>query len=108
MSNEREKIQARLGKAIGHLNHVRRMIDEKKYCIDVLYQFKAVQVALNKTAEAILKQHLETCVVDATQRGNAELVIEELLQVFHQAPSLYEVDEGLDQATAGVNQSCGL
>lgn len=108
MSNEREKIQARLGKAIGHLNHVRRMIDEKKYCIDVLYQFKAVQVALNKAAEAILRQHLETCVLDAIQCGNAELVIEELVQVFRQVPSLYEIDDNLDQFSKEVNQSCGL
>jgi len=91
--SSKEKLKARLGKAIGHLNHVYRMVDEKKYCIDVLNQLKAVQAALDKTAEVILRQHLETCVVEAVQRQESERVIEELMQVFRQAPSLYEPDE---------------
>jgi DNA-binding FrmR family transcriptional regulator len=91
--SNKEKLKARLAKAIGHLNHVYRMVDDKKYCIDVLNQLKAVQAALDKTAEAILRQHLETCVVEAVQRQDSERVIEELMQVFRQAPSLYEPDE---------------
>lgn len=60
--NNKEKLKARLSKAIGHLNAVYRMVDQEKYCIDVLNQLKAVQSALDKTSEAILRQHLETCV----------------------------------------------
>jgi len=88
--NNKERLKSRLAKALGHLNHVYRMVDEKKYCIDVLHQLKAVQAALDKTAEAILRQHLETCVVDAVQRQDSQRVIEELMQVFRQAPRLYE------------------
>ncbi len=89
----KEKLKARLAKAIGHLNAVHRMVDEKKYCIDVLNQLKAVQAALDKTSEAILRQHLETCVVEAIQRQDSERVIEELVQVFRQAPNLYTAPE---------------
>ena len=53
--DSKEKLKARLAKAIGHLNAVYRMVDEKKYCIDVLHQLKAVQSALDKTAEVVFK-----------------------------------------------------
>jgi CsoR family transcriptional regulator, copper-sensing transcriptional repressor len=84
----KEKLKNRLAKAMGHLNAVHRMVEEKKYCIDVLHQLKAVQAALDKTAEEILKQHLETCVVDAVRNQDERRVIEELIQVFRKAPDL--------------------
>ncbi len=91
----KEKLKSRLAKAIGHLNAVHRMVDEQKYCIDVLNQLKAVQAALDKTAEVILRQHLETCVVEAVKNQDSQRVIEELMQVFRQAPSLYAQDDDI-------------
>lgn len=103
----KEKLKARLAKAIGHLNAVYRMVDEKKYCIDVLNQLKAVQAALDKTSEVILRQHLETCVVEAVQRQDSQRVIEELMQVFRQAPNLYEDDAAeVVAATAAKKSGC--
>ncbi len=97
----KEKLKARLAKAIGHLNSVYRMVDEKKYCMDVLHQLKAVQAALDKTAEVMLKQHLETCVVEAIRNHDSQRVIEELMQVFRSAPGLcLPEDDGA--ATAAV------
>jgi DNA-binding FrmR family transcriptional regulator len=90
--SNKEKLKARLAKAVGHLNAVYRMVDQEKYCIDVLNQLKAVQAALDKTSEAILRQHLETCVVEAVKNQDSARVIEELMQVFRQAPALYESD----------------
>jgi DNA-binding FrmR family transcriptional regulator len=84
----KEKLKNRLAKAMGHLNAVHRMVDEKKYCIDVLHQMKAVQSALDKISEEILKQHLETCVVEAVQNQDSSRVIDELIQVFRRAPEL--------------------
>ncbi|HEY9719042.1 MAG TPA: metal-sensitive transcriptional regulator [Trichormus sp.] len=86
--DNKEALKNRLAKAIGHLNSVYRMVDEKKYCMDVLHQLKAVQSALDKTAEIMLKQHLETCVVEAIKNQDSERVIEELMQVFRKAPTL--------------------
>ena len=91
--SNKEKLKARLSKAIGHLNYVYRMVDEKKYCVDVLNQLKAVQAALDKTTEEILRQHLETCVVEAIQQQDTARVVEELLQVFRKAPGLYQPDQ---------------
>lgn len=91
--DSKEKLKARLAKAIGHLNAVYRMVDEKKYCIDVLHQLKAVQSALDKTSEIILRQHLETCVVEAVKNQDSERVMDELIQVFRKAPNLYVIEE---------------
>lgn len=87
-TTSRDKLKNRLVKAMGHLNAVHRMVDEQRYCIDVLHQLKAVQAALDKVSEEILKQHLETCVVDAVRNRDEARIIEELLQVFRKAPQL--------------------
>lgn len=84
----KEKLKNRLAKAMGHLNAVHRMVDEKKYCVDVLHQMKAVQAALDKISEEILRQHLETCVVEAVKNQDTSRVIDELIQVFRRAPEL--------------------
>lgn len=98
----KEKLKARLAKAIGHLNAVHRMVDEKKYCIDILHQLKAVQSALDKTSESILKQHLDTCVVEAMKNNDSERVIEELMQVFRKSPNLFFEEEiNLPESTGG-------
>jgi CsoR family transcriptional regulator, copper-sensing transcriptional repressor len=86
--DSKEKLKLRLAKAMGHLNAVHQMVDRKKYCIDVLHQLKAVQSALDKVAEEILKQHLETCVVEAVRNQDEQRVIDELIQVFRKAPEL--------------------
>ncbi len=83
------KLKHRISVAMGHLNAVHKMVDEKKYCIDILHQLKAVQAALDKTAEEILRQHLETCVVDAIQNQDGERIVDELVQIFRKAPALY-------------------
>jgi DNA-binding FrmR family transcriptional regulator len=101
-SANKEKLKSRLAKAIGHLNAVHRMVDEQKYCIDVLNQLKAVQAALNKTSEVILRQHLETCVVEAVNKQDSQRVIEELMHVFRQAPSLYAEDDSSEDIPVGI------
>ncbi len=89
----KEKLKHRLAKAMGHLNAVYKMVDEKKYCIDILHQLKAVQSALDKTSEEILRQHLETCVVEAVRNQDEQRVVEELMQVFRKAPELYSSED---------------
>ena len=102
----KQKLTARLAKAIGHLNAVYRMVEEKKYCIDVLHQLKAVQSALDKTSEAILKEHLETCVVEAMKNNDADRVIEELMQVLRKSPNLY-LEEELKVTIEKAKNCCG-
>ena len=54
-------IQKRLNRAIGQVNGVKSMIDENRYCGDVLVQLAAAESALHKVSEIVLKNHLETC-----------------------------------------------
>jgi DNA-binding FrmR family transcriptional regulator len=77
----KEVLKKRLARALGHLNAVHKMVDDEKYCIDVLNQLKAVQAALDKTAQLMLKQHLETCVVEAVKANDSARVMDEIWQL---------------------------
>lgn len=67
-------VLARLSRAIGHLNSVKRMVEEGKDCSEVLIQLSAVIAALNNTGKVILKDHLEHCIVDAVGSGDHEAI----------------------------------
>jgi DNA-binding FrmR family transcriptional regulator len=71
---EIRSIVNRLSRAIGHLNKVRDMVERNEDCSDVLIQLAAVKGELNNTGKAILKEHIEHCIVDAVREGDmAEL-----------------------------------
>lgn len=77
-------VQRRLNRAIGQLNGVKAMIDDNRYCGDVLVQLSAAEKAVRRVSELLLREHLETCVVDEIRAGNDEAVDElaELLRRF--------------------------
>lgn len=60
----------RLARAIGHLESVKRMVEDGRDCSEVLVQLAAVRSALNSTAKVILKDHLEHCIADAVATGD--------------------------------------
>lgn len=64
----------RLARASGHLEYVRRMVEEGQDCTDVLMQLAAVRSALNNTAKIILKDHIEHCIVDAVASNDEEAI----------------------------------
>ena len=55
----------RLSRAIGHLESVKRMVEDGRDCPEVLIQLAAVRSAIGNTAKIILKDHIEHCIVDA-------------------------------------------
>ena len=69
----------RLARAIGHLEKVRRMVEDGSDCADVLIQLAAVRSALDNTGKVILKDHMRHCMVDAMAAGNTD-AIEDLCQ----------------------------
>ena len=71
-------LHKRLNRAIGQLNGVKAMLDDNRYCGDVLIQLAAAQSAVRKVSELVLKNHMETCVVEQIQNGNLEVVYEAL------------------------------
>lgn len=66
----------RLARAIGHLESVKRMVEEDRDCTDVLIQLAAVRSALSSTARVILKDHLEHCITDAVETGDDKFISE--------------------------------
>ena len=80
-----KKAGAALKRIEGQVRGVQRMIDEDRYCIDVVTQIEAVRAALARVESDLLRQHLQHCVHKAmTSRESTEQqrVIEELVKVF--------------------------
>lgn len=73
-------LQKRLNRIIGQLNGVKSMVDDNRYCGDVLTQLAAADSALKGVSSIILRNHLETCVVERIAQGDTE-VIDEVLQL---------------------------
>jgi len=64
----------RLSRAIGHLESIRRMVEEGRDCSEVLIQLSAVKAAINNTGKVILKDHIEHCLVEAVECGDMESI----------------------------------
>lgn len=62
----------RLNRIEGQVRGLARMVDEERYCIDIITQISAVQAALGKVEEELLKNHVDHCVEHAIQSGNTE------------------------------------
>ena len=60
-------VSNRLARAIGHLEAVRKMVEDNRDCSEVLIQLAAVRSALASTSRIILKDHMEHCIVDAIE-----------------------------------------
>ena len=73
----------RLNRAIGQLNGIKTMIEEDRYCGDVLTQLAAVESAVRSVSRLVLQDHLETCVVERVQQGDTE-VVDELMTLLKQ------------------------
>ena len=67
----------RLSRAIGHMESIKRMVEEGRDCSEVLIQLSAVKSAINNTGKIILQDHIEHCIVDAVKDGDME-ALEEL------------------------------
>ncbi len=75
----------RLKSIAGHVNGIVRMLEEDRYCIDIIKQIQAAQTALSRVSEAILDEHLRTCVTTAIQdddQTERERVLNEVIEVF--------------------------
>jgi DNA-binding FrmR family transcriptional regulator len=78
-----KKVQAesveRLKKIEGQVRGVAKMVENEKYCIDIINQIAAAKNALDGVARIIMKQHVKSCVTQAIMEGKAEDKIEELI-----------------------------
>ena len=66
----------RISRAIGHLESVKKMVEDGRDCTEVLIQLAAVRSALSSVSRIILKDHIEHCVVDAVETHDQEAIDE--------------------------------
>ena len=69
-------MQKRLNRAIGQLTGVKAMIEDNRYCGDVLTQLSAAESAVRRVSEMVLAEHMRTCVVEEVRAGNDEVIDE--------------------------------
>ena len=81
----KKEVVKRLAYVLGHMKGVQKMIEEDKYCIDVVKQIQAVQSALNKISEIVLEDHLKTCVSHAIKKGEGQSLIKEVMETIKQS-----------------------
>ncbi len=75
----RRQAARRLRSAAGHLDAVVRMLDEDRYCVDILHQLTAVEAAIARARRGLLESHARGCVADAMRDEPVEAAIEEVL-----------------------------
>jgi CsoR family transcriptional regulator, copper-sensing transcriptional repressor len=80
-SMHKQQLQTRLRRIEGQVRGVARMIDQDKYCVDVVTQVAAIQAALDKVSLGLLDGHIRGCVRDEIRSGGGEAKVDELLQV---------------------------
>jgi DNA-binding FrmR family transcriptional regulator len=80
----------RLKVAAGHLEGVRRMVDNDEYCVDLMKQLAAVQGTLEGVQRILLRNHLSSCVADAIAKGMGEQIIDELMGALKYDKSLID------------------
>ena len=81
----REQARKRIRRIAGQVAGIERMIEQDRYCVDVLHQVAAVRAALDALGKQLLSGHLETCVADAMASGRPKErkeKVAELMEVF--------------------------
>jgi DNA-binding FrmR family transcriptional regulator len=75
-SADKEQLRKRLARIEGQVRGVQRMVDEDRYCIDVLQQISAIQAALNGVALGLVDGHVRHCIVGASDGDREEMTTE--------------------------------
>ncbi len=83
MSNNKKKILRRLKIIEGQVRGLQDMVENDKYCIDVITQTSAVKRALSGVEDELMEAHLGSCVVHQIRKGQEKKAVEEILKVYH-------------------------
>ena len=74
-------LHSRLNRIIGQLNGIKSMLDENRYCGDVLIQVSAAESALRTFGYMILRDHMESCITEEIKKGNMEIIDETMFLI---------------------------
>ncbi len=75
-AGEQRKLNNRINRIIGQLNGIQTMIEDNRYCGDILIQIGAVESALQSLGYVILEEHMQTCVADGVRQGDTQILSE--------------------------------
>ncbi len=75
-AGEQKKLHSRINRIIGQLTGIQGMIDDNRYCGDILIQIAAVESALRSLGYVILEDHMRTCVAESVQQGDTQILVE--------------------------------
>ncbi len=75
-NKEFKDLITRLNRIEGQVRGVKSMVEDERYCVDILTQVSAIQSALNSFNKVLLSQHIKSCVVDDIREGKDEVVDE--------------------------------
>ncbi len=78
----KKKLMARLKRAEGQVRGLQKMLEEDKYCIDIINQSSAIRSALVSFETELLENHLKTCVVSLIKSGKVDKAVKELGDVY--------------------------
>ena len=79
---EYKDLITRLNKIEGQVRGIKKMIEDDRYCIDIINQVSAVSAALNSFNKVLLSEHIKSCVVEDVKNGNDQM-IDELCKTLH-------------------------
>jgi CsoR family transcriptional regulator, copper-sensing transcriptional repressor len=83
--DKKESLAKRVARLEGQVRGVGRMIEEDRYCIDIVNQISAIQAAAREISLQLLEGHVRHCVMDAAQTDDAEPKLNELIQTLGKA-----------------------
>ncbi|MCF6409316.1 metal-sensing transcriptional repressor [Pseudalkalibacillus salsuginis] len=82
--NEKIKIKNRLKRIEGQVRGLNKMVEEDRYCMDILVQISAINSALKQVGFSLMERHANTCVKHSIESGNGDEYIEELMKIVRQ------------------------
>ena len=78
---EKKDLTSRMNRLIGQMNGVKKMIEEDRYCDDILIQLSAIDKSIKSLAGVILDKHVHSCLIERIQNGETE-VVDEIVELF--------------------------
>ena len=80
-SKDKDVLLARMGRIEGQARGIRKMIEEDRYCPEIIQQLTALSRAAGEVSLLLLQDHIQGCVTDAIQHGHGEEMVRELISV---------------------------
>lgn len=84
-ARDKESLISRVKKVEGQARGIQRMIEEDRYCIDIIQQLTALSAAANEVSLLILQNHIEGCIAEAVREHREDSAIKELMDTLRKA-----------------------